>query len=193
MKQSALEQNMTCFPFIDHIFAAGVWKACNKSIKNHLHSISSQTVTCHLFAPLTAFLCRIYFRKWNWHLVGGAGNGWRKNPQYWLGIPKNRYEVQVISVVKLNLYVWFIKAKVYRTRVLSAFLKYLIFLISYFPCILHKKSKISLGFTWLYYLTYDLFSSFYLWIYPLNKYLGFFSHFFVADVLFNVFRMFSCQ
>ena len=33
-----------------------------------------------------------------------------------LGTPKNRYQVQFISVVNLNLFVWFMKAKVYKVE-----------------------------------------------------------------------------
>ena len=32
--------------------------------------------------------------------------------KYYLEIPKNRYQLQFISVVNLNLFVWFMKAKV---------------------------------------------------------------------------------
>ena len=34
----------------------------------------------------------------------------------YLGIPKNRYQVQVTSVVNLNLFVWFMKTKVYKVE-----------------------------------------------------------------------------
>ena len=36
-----------------------------------------------------------------------------------LGILKNRYQIQLTSVVNLNLFIWFMKAKVYKNRVMA--------------------------------------------------------------------------
>ena len=41
---------------------------------------------------------------------------YRECMEQYLGVPKNRYRVQFISVVNLNLFVWFIKAKVYKVE-----------------------------------------------------------------------------
>ena len=35
----------------------------------------------------------------------------RETKKQYLGVPKNRYQLQFISVVKLNLFVWFIQGE----------------------------------------------------------------------------------
>ena len=40
----------------------------------------------------------------------------KETKKQYLGIPKNRYQVQFISVVNLNLFVWFMKVKPYKVE-----------------------------------------------------------------------------
>ena len=51
----------------------------------------------------------IHFLQFQRHKI--TENVWRQEKQY-LGIPKNGYQVSFISVVNMNLFVWFMKAKV---------------------------------------------------------------------------------
>ena len=40
----------------------------------------------------------------------------RRREKQYLGIPKNRYQVQFISAVNLNLFGWFMKVKVFKVE-----------------------------------------------------------------------------
>ena len=101
-----------------------------------------------------AIACGNYFIKQSFchtfPVIPKAQRKTEQNKQY-LGIPKDRYQVQFISVVNLNLFVWFMKAKVYKVESCTV---YMYFALNFPPCcldypIMNKRSTIFGGTTFI--------------------------------------------